>query len=167
MACLIAGASTDMAFIEASASASGCKANGLLTGPCGQRSVSLGRGTRANMCLARDSIGFGRGTMPTMCFGRDRAYESPETRTSTMDASKPAHTSVWNRDPPAWPRFRPDGTMLYRNPLPALEYERPSRPFRLRRRDATTPKCKRWHPIVWSSPVRSREPKDCRQLRAL
>jgi len=62
-----------VAFMEASASASGGMANGVVTGAGAHRSVGLDRGTRARMCLGRDSVGLGRGTRATMCFGRDMA----------------------------------------------------------------------------------------------
>src|SRR6266536_957524 len=54
IACLTAGASAGMAFMEASASASGGRANGVLTGAGAQGSVGFGRGTRARMCFGRD-----------------------------------------------------------------------------------------------------------------
>src|SRR5262245_46346954 len=73
IACLIAGASLGMAFMEASASASGGRANGMLTGAGVHGSVGFGRGTTASTGFGRDSAGFDRGTRVRMCLGRDRA----------------------------------------------------------------------------------------------
>src|SRR6266536_921606 len=83
-----------MAFMEASASASGGGANGVLTGAGAHGSVGFGRGTRARMCFGRDSVGFGRGTRVKTCFGRDMAEESKGRRIRQKPARKSARASV-------------------------------------------------------------------------